>query len=344
MERLRLEYLPYKIKYGNQSIFKTLNENNNSPFRVSAIGKKYQSTLRKDGMEILDYRGPIHSRHFKEFVRLIVTPQLKTKQQQDWFDNYWYNIDVNFDDQPGDGIIPLNIPLLLLMNVKYLISNIYNSDFEKISNKIIKSKHDDENIPQPVALIKQLGGKHINMLNKISYPPIYIYELKNTVERGYLARKMEVLPSDQEVLKKISNMTLNDLKETAFFSNNDFTDAELPKFKNISSNLFQNNKIDMVHYSPDKIIFNASLSSPAVLIVTNNYYPKWTASINGSNTNIFRVNHAFQSILLNDKGNHEIIFEYKDQLLWLLHSFIPLGVLLINFPLLYITYRTRRKQ
>ena len=87
------ENIPYRIKFGNQSIFKTLNENNNSPFRVSAIGKKYQSTLRKDGMEILDYRGPIQHRYYREYIKLIVTPQLKTKQQQDWFDNYWYNID-----------------------------------------------------------------------------------------------------------------------------------------------------------------------------------------------------------------------------------------------------------
>ena len=73
------------------------------------------------------------------------------KYKQKWNDllvhnNYWYNIDVNIDEQPGDGIIPLNIPLLLLLNVKYLISHTYNPDLEKISNLISLSKSETKKI------------------------------------------------------------------------------------------------------------------------------------------------------------------------------------------------------
>ena len=338
VQRLSNEKFPHRMKFDNQSIIESLNESNSSPYRVASLGYKYRHTTAKYGLETIDRRSPIFLRSYKEYFKLIVNPQLKSKKMQEGFDNYPYELSIKSDEQPGDGIIPLNIPLLLLSNVKYLVSHYYNPDLVAISNAILKSKHDDETIPKSIALIKQLGADYLAVIDKITYSPIYIYELKNTVERGYLSRKVEVLPSDQEVLEKLSDATLNTLTESVFFSKDDFPDTELTRYKNIPLSQFSSNKINMTYYSPDKIIFNASLSSPAVLVVTNNYYPKWTASINGLETRIFRANHTFQAILLKDEGEHEIVFEYKDQKLWVMHVFIPLGALLINLPLIYITY------
>ena len=344
VQRLSNEKFPYRIKFDNQSVIESLNEHNGSPYRVASLGYKYRHTTAKYGIETIDRRSPIFLRYYKEYFKLIVAPQLESRKLQEEFDNYPYELSIKSDDQPGDGVIPLNIPLLLLSNVKYLVSHYYNPDLVAVSNTILKSEHDDKTIPKSIVLLKHIASKYSSLLDKITYSPIYIYELRNTVERGYLAKKVEVLYSNQEVLESISNLSLNNITDTVFFSMNDFPNSDIPRLRNIHSSQFNRNSIKLTYYSPDKIIFNVSLFSPAVLVVTNNYYPKWTASINGIETRVLRANHAFQAILLKDKGEHEIVFEYKDQMLWLMHVFIPFGVLLINLPLIFITYRSRYKQ
>ena len=74
--------------------------------------------------------------------------------------------------------------------------------------------------------------------------------------------------------------------------------------------------------------------TPAILALTNNYNPKWTATVNGKKVEILRMNHAFKSIMFKKAGEYSVVFEYKDPLLWKMHLFIFLGILLIFVPLI----------
>lgn len=53
-------------------------------------------------------------------------------------------------------------------------------------------------------------------------------------------------------------------------------------------------------------------TSQQILILTDTYYPGWTATVDGKETKIFPVNIAQRGIVI-PKGNHDIIFSYRPQ-------------------------------
>ena len=360
---IETEEIPYKKYFDNYSILETLNkESNIHPFRTGAVGKIIPAAIQKYGIETADGRGAFFNKFYKDYFKLIINQQLKTKEQRDFFDNYWYNLYF----LNGDGSLDFNFPLLLLMNVKYLISSKYEPDLAKVSSQIIYSEPDNtifyknfkyfnyESLEK--VFMKILGSfdsplfKYIKsqakdgdiletIISRMDASPIYIYELKDYFERGFLVKNAVVLNSDKEVLENLSTQTVQDLREKVFFSSKDCSISDLLIYKQIHTSIFSQNEIKMIYYSPDKIVFDVLLDTPAILVVTNNYHPKWVAKVNGQKTKVYRANHAFQSVILKDPGKYTVTFEYKDPILWILHGSLPLGIILINFALLSKFYK-----
>jgi uncharacterized membrane protein YfhO len=46
------------------------------------------------------------------------------------------------------------------------------------------------------------------------------------------------------------------------------------------------------------------------MVFTDPYYPGWVAGIDGVNTEIFRANYAFRSIVI-PQGKHSVTFTYS---------------------------------
>lgn len=76
-------------------------------------------------------------------------------------------------------------------------------------------------------------------------------------------------------------------------------------------------------YTPNKISINASTNFPALLFISDNYYPGWKAFVDGKETQIYRANYTFRAITLN-KGSHNIEFVY-DPLSFRLGAYIAIA-------------------
>ncbi|MBI5140160.1 MAG: hypothetical protein HZA94_01820 [Candidatus Vogelbacteria bacterium] len=328
------EVIPYKKYFANhQDLRKILKTDNLSPFRAGAVNLP-SALIQQYEIETADADGPLFYKSYKEYFKLIIASQLKTKKHHEVFDQ-WHNLAlIN-----GDRKIDFNLPLLLAMNVKYLISPSQEAGLAKISSNFIYIKPDQA---EPFGFYSNFLPD-IKAVKRLYPPTLYVYKLSNAFERGYLVKKAVILPSADKVLQTLSVQSLRDLKDSAFFSTNDVDGADL-LIGGQNLGLGDKNKLELLYYSPDKIIFKARLKTPAVLVLTNNYDPKWTASVNGQKTRIYRANHAFQSVFLKKPGQYSIIFEYKDPVLWGLHGFIPLGLILINLVIFHkLWYRKKSK-
>ena len=108
-------------------------------------------------------------------------------------------------------------------------------------------------------------------------------------------------------------------KEKSDFGNMFFTDSlDSSKTVILEENLgktynpAEKDKLDTILYSPNKVIFATSTSSPRILFLSDTYYPGWKAFIDGRETKIYRADYAFRAILV-PSGIHKAEFAYSPE-------------------------------
>ncbi len=86
--------------------------------------------------------------------------------------------------------------------------------------------------------------------------------------------------------------------------------------------------VDITEYQDTKIRIHAKTEQDGLLILGDQYYPGWQATIDGTSAPILRVNHIFRGILL-PSGEHNVIFTYRP-----LSLYIGMVVSLVGFLLI----------
>lgn len=74
-------------------------------------------------------------------------------------------------------------------------------------------------------------------------------------------------------------------------------------------------KIELLDYSPQKLIYKANISSPKIAVFSEIYYPHgWTIKVNGEERDILKANYFLRAVQL-DKGDKEIVMEFKPEII-----------------------------
>ncbi len=95
-------------------------------------------------------------------------------------------------------------------------------------------------------------------------------------------------------------------------------------------NIAQDNKILWQKFTPNYFKLTTKTTSPQVLVLMQNYFPYWYATIDGKPAKTFSVNKTLLSVFL-PKGNHSIAFRFSPPLVkfgFYLGMFILLGLLI----------------
>lgn len=294
------ENVPYRRYLDNHPVFGALKSlEGNRPFRVGTLqsASNLNMIAQSYSMETVGGRTATQPKYYKEFFKEIARPQLEAENKTHDFDSDWYNLDLTSR---------FNLPLLLLLNTKYLLADKLDAYLEAISEEVIQSGN----------------------------PSLYIYKLKNAFERGYLVKDAVVLPSDNDVLNTLARQPIEKLRENAYFCAKDSFDPDTYFKKEANQSRKGLDRVNLTYYSPDKIVFDGIASSPCALVVSNSYHPNWKAALNGKETKVYRANHAFQAILIEGKGAFRAVFEYKDPSIWKAHIALPFGIVLIGLSVL----------
>lgn len=318
---------PYARNYGNHpELQRIAKERNAEVFRVGTVDV-HPSVAQSYGLETVGQRGPLFNKYYKQFFRAVVLPQLGDPEVKERFDHYWYDLYLGLTTPANQAsrfkllrsAAEWNLPLLLMLNVKYLISDKPIKGIEAFADLYCQSQ--GQGLP-----VKFLQDTRLQ--RGFTYP-LWIYRFRQPFTRGYLAQKPVVLADHQEVLKQLAQQTEADLREKVFFARVDFpAPAGPPAAPTCSGSLGET--LRLLEYSPDRLIFEGSVSSPGFLVVTQNYDPKWVAVVNHQKVPLYRANYAFQAVPLSQAGPFRAVLEYRDPQVWWLHlvSLAGLGLLL----------------
>jgi hypothetical protein len=66
----------------------------------------------------------------------------------------------------------------------------------------------------------------------------------------------------------------------------------------------------LVSYGAERVVATATTSRPGLLVLTDNYFPGWKASVDGRPTPIYRVDYLLRGVPL-PAGSHRVVFSYQ---------------------------------
>jgi uncharacterized membrane protein YfhO len=84
-------------------------------------------------------------------------------------------------------------------------------------------------------------------------------------------------------------------------------DPEVPHAEGVAGE----STVDIVQYGPNRIEIEVSSAQNGFLVLSENFFPRWHASLDGISSKVYLANYAFRAISV-PAGKHMVVFEYKD--------------------------------
>jgi hypothetical protein len=125
----------------------------------------------------------------------------------------------------------------------------------------------------------------------------HVYENERALPRAFVVGQVKVISDGEKIL---SELALFDPEKLAILE-------EKPGWTLNDPSIFQEAKVTF--YSPNKIVVQANLSSPGLLVLSELWYPGWRASDNGQRVKIHRADYLLRSVYL-EAGQHTVEFVY----------------------------------
>jgi uncharacterized membrane protein YfhO len=86
-----------------------------------------------------------------------------------------------------------------------------------------------------------------------------------------------------------------------------------------------------VIYAPNQVQVRASVSAPAILVLSDAYSEDWRASVDGADASLYRVNYALRGVWL-PPGEHTVVFSYRPR------AFLVGGGVSLSVALVLLAY------
>ena len=124
-----------------------------------------------------------------------------------------------------------------------------------------------------------------------------IFENSQSFPRAFLAKDYKVRTNPQEI---INTMFLEELDLTKTLV--------LEKDPEIALDIKDGSAV-VKKYSPNEVVINTKASGSSLLFLSDSYYPGWKAYVDGKQSEIFRSDFTFRSVVV-PKGGHIVKFIY----------------------------------
>lgn len=112
--------------------------------------------------------------------------------------------------------------------------------------------------------------------------------------------------------------------------------ADLPVTKPVMEPSDSSGHVQVLSFSPDHMAFKVQASRPALLVLTQNHYSNWKATLDNEKTELLYTNHAFMGVMI-PPGEHLVSFTYRAG------NILYLAVGSLLFTLAGLLYFSRRK-
>ena len=168
-----------------------------------------------------------------------------------------------------------------MLNAKYVIVNTSGSDYEMFS------QHPD---------------RFSEIFNRAD---IAVLENKNVLPRAFAVGLggVRLIKGDTEQMNAVRETSFDPLRSVVL----DSLPAELAE---VTSNAEFTGNVEIVDSDVNGYRFSVQASTPGILVVSQNFYPGWKATINGSRASVFPADHALTGIAV-PGGHYDVDFEFQ---------------------------------
>lgn len=297
------------------------------PFRVADVDV-HPAVLQACGLDTVGGKGPLFNKRYKQLVKEAVRPQLRTPALEAAFEGVWRQTYLTRNqgdhDQRPLALIPdrprsasdFNLGLLRLMGVTHLISPWPVAGLEEAAP------------PPTLEQGRELG---LGALGRVYSLPLFDYALKDAPGLGLLADIAIVVDSPEELLRLMGAQPADRLLRTVFLLRGDVPSGLLAVLDALPGQGSGQalGAVRLESWAPDRLVFSGHAAGPALLLVANNFDPRWTATVNGMRAPLLRADHAFQAVPVDRAGPFRAVLTFSAPLIWQLHVLSALGVALM---------------
>ena len=261
------------------------------------------------GVETIDAKGPVFFSDYKKFFEVLIFPPITSNNKRQYYRAYPYDLYLQND------LGMLNFDLLQLLNVSHLISRspLICHSCDHLEERRADSTQGDN--------------------------PIFIYALKQTLGRAYLASEVALVDDTSDITALLADSAERLANGLVLIRQKDLPKSVKGTLDGATnSNAVEETELNLEHYSPDRISYRVNIGNPKYLVITNSYHHKWHAYLNGVKVPLIPANLAFQALYIPDAGSHTVVLKFHDPVLIWSYS----GMILALVIFLVIGFRRHR--
>lgn len=159
-----------------------------------------------------------------------------------------------------------------------------------------------------------LGVKYLLMQQPVNHPDftlydtcyggqVRIYQNQKALPRAWLVGDYQVIKDDRLMLERIRQSSFDPARSVIL--------EEQPR--NFKSEGTATGSIKIDQYQPNLISMTVEANKPALLVISENYFPAWQAYVDGTGAKIYRANYTFRAVPV-PAGLHKVEFKYHSKI------------------------------
>lgn len=188
----------------------------------------------------------------------------------------------------------LSIPVMQMLNVKYIISPV------EINHSML-------------TFVKTTKFNSVNGSSNV-----YIYELKGSAPRAWFVK--DVIKEDKNIYNYLTASAFDPLKTAVV--------------KGLESKRYNVGKVINTEWKIHEVVIEYEANDSGILILSEIFYPKrWRAYIDGDEIEVLRANGVLRAVKI-DAGKNTLIFKYDNSLFKLLLKISNFLIVLMSLYLL----------
>ncbi|TVP55411.1 MAG: hypothetical protein EA351_10845 [Gemmatimonadales bacterium] len=102
-------------------------------------------------------------------------------------------------------------------------------------------------------------------------------------------------------------------------------------------------RVEWIERTPDRLHFRVEATGPALVVVAENWFPAWTARVDGEQTEVLRADHTLRAISV-PQGRSEVVMTYESSQLRVALRLSLASLLLVTGAGLFAGVRSRRER
>jgi hypothetical protein len=184
-------------------------------------------------------------------------------------------------------VADVNSKAVDMLNTKYILTDkmISDANFKLVFEDMI-----------PAAKTWDPYNKHLT--------PLKVYENLRALPRAFIVHSFKLFSDRKQILSSLSDPKI-DMTKVVFLEEVPEAASTAPAPKESG-----NESVSFSKYEDNELILKTSLDHSGYLVLSEIYYPGWSAYVDGNGVQIHRANYIFRSIALGS-GEHTVRFVYR---------------------------------